>query len=158
MELAKIARLSAVVSIALCSCGGGGSTTTTNSAPSGNGGSSNVWTQGVFKPAASFAAQCAAPRTGNDPLTGKPYPDVKGSTLSENNWLRSWTNDLYLWYDEVPDLDPSLYTTSNYFDELKTSQTDAAGQPKDKFHFTYPTSTWETLSSSDSEAGKRRSG
>ena len=28
-------------------------------------------------------------------------------TLAENNWLRSWTNDLYLWYNEVTDVDPS---------------------------------------------------
>jgi carboxyl-terminal processing protease len=157
MESAKVALLGVLASIAVCSCGGGGGgdggSTGTNSTPSGNGGNSNVWTQGVFKPSATFAAQCAAPRTGTDPGTGKAYPDVKGSTLSENNWLRSWTNELYLWYDEVPDQDPSLYSTSDYFDQLKTTQTDAAGQPKDKFHFTYATSTWETLSSSDVEAG-----
>jgi hypothetical protein len=76
-----------------------------------------------------------------------------GSTLTQNNWLRSWTNELYLWYDEVTDVDPSLYSTSDYFNKLKTSQNDAAGQPKDKFHFTYATSTWETLSSSDVEPG-----
>ncbi len=161
MESAKIALLGAVASIALCSCGGGGGDagfTGTNSgpsggSPSGSGGNSNVWTAGVFKPSANFVAQCASPRTGTDPGTGKSYPDVKGSTLSENNWLRSWTNELYLWYDEVTDVDPSLYSTADYFDKLKTFQNDAAGQPKDKFHFTYPTSTWETLSSSDVEAG-----
>jgi carboxyl-terminal processing protease len=155
MELAKIQvawpyRSRALVklfgllaSVALCSCGGGG----------GSGGNSNVWTQGVFKPSSSFYAQCAAPRSGTDPATKKPYPDVQGSTLTENNWLRSWTNELYLWYNEVTDLDPSLYSTSDYFNKLKTTQSDAAGHPKDKFHFTYATSTWETLSSSDVQPG-----
>ena len=137
--------LCAFACIAITSCGGGGSTS--------GGTSPNIWVQGIFKPSADFAAQCAAPRTGTDPITGKSYPDVQGSTLSENNWLRSWTNELYLWYDEVTDIDPSLYSTSDYFNKLKTVQTDAAGQPKDKFHFTYVTSTWETLSASDVEAG-----
>jgi carboxyl-terminal processing protease len=146
--------------IGLASCGGGGGgdngSLTTNNNGGGSsigGGSTNTWTSGVFKPSANFAAQCAAPRTGTDPGTGKAYPDVKGSTLSENNWLRSWTNELYLWFDEVPDRDPSLYATADYFNQLKTPQTDSAGQPKDKFHFTYATSTWETLSSTNTEAG-----
>ena len=72
----------------LSSCGGGGG----GGSAFGGGGSStnqNVWTQGVFKPSADFAAQCAAPRSGNDPpADGKAYPDIQGSTISENNWLR----------------------------------------------------------------------
>ena len=145
-------RLLGVLTIlAVCSCGGGGGSMT--SSPAGSGGNSNVWTQGVFKPSSSFSAQCAAPRSGTDPATGKAYLDVPGSTLAENNWLRSWTNELYLWYNEVADLDPSLYSTSDYFGKLKTTQPDAAGQPKDRFHFTYATSTWQTLSSSDIQPG-----
>ena len=134
----------------LSSCGGGGNGVELGGSSSTN---QNGWTQGVFKPSADFAAQCASPRSGTDPLTGKAYPDVQGSVTSENNWLRSWTNELYLWYDEVTDIDPSKYSTANYFNEMKTFQNDAAGEPKDKFHFTYATSTWETLSSSDVEPG-----
>src|SRR5919201_2705958 len=80
---------------ALSACGGGGG--------GGGGGSSSRgstgpgWVAGVFLPAANFAAQCAAPRSGIDPATGVRFADVQGSTLTENNWLRSWTNDLYLW-------------------------------------------------------------
>jgi len=148
--------LGIVAAIALCSCGGGGGggdSTSGNPSQSGSGGNANVWTPGVFKPSANFQAQCAAPRSGTDPVTGKAYPDVKGSTLAENNWLRSWTNELYLWYDEVADLDPSVYATADYFNKLKTTQTDSAGQAKDKFHFTYTTSTWETLESTDVQVG-----
>ena len=61
---------------------------------------------GEFLAASTFAAQCKTPRTGTDPDTGKPYPDKAGSTTLENYWLRSWTNDLYLWYSEVPDRIP----------------------------------------------------
>jgi carboxyl-terminal processing protease len=133
--------------------GGGGGTDTGSGSGTNPGGTTSTWTPGVFQPSAHFAAQCAAPRSGTDPVTNKPYPDTQGSALTENNWLRSWTNELYLWYDEVTDVDPSLYSTPDYFNVMKTTQTDAAGEPKDKFHFTYATSTWETLSTTDVTAG-----
>ena len=137
--------------LSLCACGGGSGSADLGS--SGGSGSTSTWTAGVFKPSSDFAARCASPRSGNDPATGKPYPDMQGSALSENNWLRSWTNELYLWYDEVTDVDPSLYSTPDYFQQMMTFQTDAEGEPKDKFHFTYATSTWESLSQSDIEPG-----
>src|SRR5438093_6095919 len=70
------------------------------------------WTAGVFQPASTFAAQCATPRVGTDPTTGKAYPDKAGSVLTQNNWLRSWTHDLYLWYREVPDVNPASSATA----------------------------------------------
>jgi C-terminal processing protease CtpA/Prc len=97
---------------------------------------------------------CVMPRTGNDPTTQKPYPDTQGTLLDELNWLRSWTNDLYLWFDEVQDQNPANFSTdADYFAVLKTTATTASGNPKDKFHFTYATSTWESLSQSGVEAG-----
>jgi C-terminal processing protease CtpA/Prc len=79
---------------------------------------------------------------------------VQGTTLAQNNWLRSWSNDLYLWYDEIADRDPGLYTsTASYFDLLKTTATTAAGRPKDRFHFTYDTAQWLALSQSGVSAG-----
>ena len=78
---------------------------------------------------------------------------MQGSTLSENNYLRSWTNELYLWYSEVPDMNPAGYSTANYFALLKTSAITPSGSPKDKFHFTYPTDVWEQLSQSGVQAG-----
>jgi len=130
----------------ISACGGGGSSMSTPAA-------TNTYTAGVFQPESTFAARCAAPRSGTDPITSKAYPDVAGTSTDENNWLRSWTNDLYLWYSEVPDLDPSQYTTSNYFPLLKTSAITASGAPKDKFHFTYQTSVWESLSQSNTDVG-----
>ena len=135
--------------IGLGSCGGGGDGGMAPPPPS-----TITYMPGVFLPSTSFAAHCAVPRSGTDPFTGRPYPDVMGSTLAENNWLRSWTNELYLWYREVPDLNPAnTATTAAYFDLLKTSAITASGQPKDKFHFTYPTSTWESLSQAGVQAG-----
>ena len=127
--------------VVLAGCGGGGG---------GSGGAAPAtaavgWTPGVFAPASTFAAQCAAPRPGTT--------DVQGSSLTENNWLRSWTNDLYLWYDEVVDRDPALSSTPAYFDLLKTTATTPSGNPKDKFHFTYDTAAWIALSQSGVSAG-----
>ncbi len=136
----------------LSSCGGGPSVGSAGGA-SGGGSASTAWTPGVFQPATDFAALCAVPRTGTDPFTHQPYPDRPGSTLDENNWLRSWTHDLYLWYDEVQDVDPSLYTTPQYFQLMKTTQTTSSGAPKDRFHYTYPTSVWESLSQEDVQVG-----
>jgi len=131
------------------SCGSSGS-----GGSNGNPSAPSSWVAGTFVPASTFAAQCQTPRTGTDATTGKPFADKPGSTLAENNWLRSWTHDLYLWYREVPDLNPASYsTTSAYFDLLKTSATTASGNPKDKFHFTYPTDQWVALSQSGVEAG-----
>jgi carboxyl-terminal processing protease len=147
--------LTATAFIALSACGGGsgGGTGNAGGGTGGGSGTGSTWTVGVFQPSAHYVAQCAAPRSGIDPSSKKAYPDVQGSTLTENNWLRSWTNELYLWYAEVTDVDPSLYSTPDYFKKMMTFQTDAAGQPKDKFHFTYTTSTWETLSTSDTQPG-----
>lgn len=146
----KIAPLSALVCcfsmLGACGGGGGGS-----SAPAINSDSASgiTYTPGVFKPSSTYAAQCAVPRTGIDPATGSPFPDRPGSILAENYWLRSWSNELYLWYSEITDRDPSTYsTTAAYFDVLKTDQSSSNGSPKDKFHFTYPTDQWETLSAS----------
>jgi hypothetical protein len=131
--------------LAACGGGGGGGPRTASSG--------NSYTPGVFLPASTFAAQCVSPRSGTDPTTGRPFPDRQGSATSENNFLRSWTNDLYLWYREVPDTNPAGVDTLTYFDGLMTPQQTASGQPKDKFHFTYPTDDWVALSQSGVEAG-----
>jgi len=65
-----------------------------------------TFTQAVFAPRADFVAQCEAPRAGNDP-DGNPFPDTAGSTLIEKFWLRSWSNETYLWNDEIQDRDPN---------------------------------------------------
>ncbi|HEX4267687.1 MAG TPA: hypothetical protein VHY36_07360, partial [Steroidobacteraceae bacterium] len=141
---------------ALYGCGGGGGSSFAS--PSGSSGSSSNantsnWTPGVFDPPAKFAALCAAPRSGTDPYTQQPYPDSQGTATDENNWLRSWTHQLYLWYDEVQDANPALSTTPDYFQLMKTTETTSSGAPKDRFHFTYPTSVWESLSEAGAEVG-----
>lgn len=136
-----------LVALTLAACGGGG----------GGGGNAVTpigWQSGIFEPAANFAARCTAPRTGIDPYTNAAYADRPGSLLDENNWLRSWTDDLYLWFSEVTDQDPSQFaSTAAYFAVLKTNAITSSGAAKDKFHFTYPTSDWEALSQTGVQAG-----
>ena len=138
----------------LSACGGGGggggaSTTAPPPAPPPAG-----WVKGQFAPESTLAAKCVTPRSGTDPSTKKAYPDVQGTLLDELNWLRSWTNDLYLWFDEVADQDPATFTTdASYFTALKTTAMTASGHPKDKFHFTYATAEWEALAQGGVQAG-----
>jgi carboxyl-terminal processing protease len=145
--------LAALAALYACGGGGGGTGGTATSGSSLSGSDASTWTAGVFDPPENFAALCATPRTGTDPYTEQPYPDRQGTTLDENNWLRSWTHQLYLWYDEVQDVNPALYSTPDYFQLMKTMETTSSGAPKDRFHFTYPTAVWEALSDSGEEVG-----
>src|SRR5262249_14131866 len=86
-------------------------------------------------PESVYAQHCAEPRTGIDPATQEPYPDVVGTMWDEKQWIRAWIDDLYLWYREVPDLDVSRYRNPvSFFDDDKTMAMTASGKPKDQFH------------------------
>jgi len=149
--LTRTLLITALISLAACGGGGGG-----NGGGLGQpgGGNNDDWQQGVFLDADTFFANCAAPRSGTDPATGQPYPDVAGSVLDENNFLRSYTNDTYLWYDEVTDRDPSLYNDPlEYFGLLRTTALTPSGTPKDQFHFTYDSEEWFQLSQSGTTFG-----
>ena len=123
----------------LASCGGGGS----------DGGGSTTPT---LPTSASLAEQCAVPRSGVDPITHEAYTDTQGSLDTEKAFLRSWTDETYLWYRDVralpaTTLDPAGYATPiDYFNALKTPLLDSLGKPKDQFHFTYDSIAWEKLS------------
>ncbi len=134
--------------LALAGCGGSGSNGGGLGA-AGGGNNGNGWQQGVFLNARSFQDQCEAPRSGTNPATGNRYSDVQGETLDENNFLRSYNDNTYLWYDEVIDQDPGLYSDPlEYFDLLRTEELSSSGTPKDQFHFTYDSEEFFQLSQS----------
>ena len=139
-----------VAAVVIGGCGGsGGDDGRGATAPPASG-----WAAGSFLPSASFVGRCVSPRSGRNPANGQPYTDIQGSATDENNWLRSWSNELYLWYNEIIDRDPGLYATPAYFgDILRTYATTPSGSPKDRFHFTYRTSDWLALVQSGTEAG-----
>ena len=87
---------------------------------------------------------------------GGSYTDLNGKcdVNSQKQWLLGWSEDLYLWYRELPTVTLSSYATpQDLFAVLKTSATTATGHPKDKFHFSYPTPFWQQLSQSGTSAG-----
>ncbi len=116
--------------------------------------SESGWVAGQFLPASTFAGQCRSPRTGINSRTDRPYPDIQGRTADENNWLRSWSNNTYLWYDEIIDRDPGRYDDPlDYFDLMRTNARTASGARRDRFHFTYDTEVWIALSESGESPG-----
>ena len=77
----------------------------------GNPGGGGTYTPGVFPARATLAGQCTA--------------------FNEKMFLRSWTNDFYLWFAEVPDTNPnSIADVIQYFDALKTPQLTPSMQPE----------------------------
>lgn len=134
------------IPLLLAGCGGGGSS---GSAPAPTPPPPPVGTdfdQGIFAASSIYKDICLNPRAGN-------FPDVQGTTDDENDWLRAWSNDLYLWYDEILDEDPRLFTTPDYFDVMKTFATTSTGNARDNFHFTFDTEEWLLLSQSGISAG-----
>jgi carboxyl-terminal processing protease len=136
-----------VAGVALCllaACGGGGGGGGGN--PINPGGGGNTFTPGVFAPRADFAGQCISPRAGTT--------DRSGSAFTEKMFLRSWTNELYLWFAEVPDTNPnSIADVVQYFNALKTPQTTPSGNAKDRFHFELDTDEWIALSQGGQSIG-----
>lgn len=98
---------------------------------------SDYWRMGTHHASRHYQDFCENPRSGIHPYTNRAYPDKAGSTALENHFLRAWTHESYLWYQEVPDLNPNNYDdTLAYFNLQKTNELTANGTEKDRFHFT----------------------
>ena len=140
------------LALTLAACGGGNG---------GGGGGDDPppdtgWQPGVFLDEATFALRCETPGNSlNIYSDGCPaVQDVQGSVLDENNFLRSWSNRTYLWYEEITDRDPGNYNNPlTYFNLLKTTALSPTGAPKDKFHFTYNSLDYCQLSQGGVSAG-----
>jgi carboxyl-terminal processing protease len=140
----------AILIVVAAGCGGGGG---------GGGGptppvvTGPMWTQGVFAAASTFKDRCAVVRTGSD-AQGRPFPDQPGTLAQELFWLRSWTNQTYLWNLEVTDQNPASFSDRiAYFNTLKTNVVTASSKPKDQFHFTLTTAEYLAQTTSAPEAG-----
>lgn len=129
-----------LLTLILSNCGGGGDTMTpVTSIPF------NQWQKGVFLPANNFKNKCSIPRNGINPATNSDFLDIQGGRIDENNFLRSYSNNTYLWYDEINDQDPGSFATQEYFNLLKA--------PHDRFHFSMDSDEWYQLSQSGIAAG-----
>lgn len=147
--------LTGLLALTLVACGGGGSDDSgpiggsqSSTKSSASSAASSGWVAGSYKNSAEFDNRCAAPRTGYSKYTGIAFPDKKGTSLDEKNFLRSWSHETYLWYDELPDLNPGSYGTPQaYFDLLKTNKVTSSGTPKDNYHWyeaTEDAESWES--------------
>jgi C-terminal processing protease CtpA/Prc len=96
----------------------------------------------VLAPAASLAQQCVAPRAGTS--------DRQGSIDTEKSWVRSFMDETYLWYKDIPIVNAANFTLASngnsvlqtldaYFQALKTKNTTASGKLVDQFSFTVST-------------------
>ncbi len=147
----------AALSVAACGGGGGGG----GGDDAGDSGLT-LWQQRTAQ-SDKLAAVCAAPRSGNDPYSGEAYPDRQGAIGDEQRWLKTYMNEVYLWYREIPGVNAAPYTAANYgsvpaalgayFDALLTPAKTASGKYKDQFSFTYPTALWQALSQSGVSIG-----
>ena len=109
-----LAAVAVTCSLIIAGCGGSGSS------ESGTIDAADItWTEGVFEPSSKFDQQCQA--------------------LNEKHWLRAWSHETYLWYDEIADNDPENFATvADYFAQLKTEELTDSGDKKDNFHFSEP--------------------
>ena len=106
-------------------------------------------------------ASCGGGGDGGTPVSGGPGGFTPSSSVAqrcnlsdEKSWLRSWTDETYLWYQDVralstTTLNPLIYATpEDYFDVLKSPIVTASGKKKDAYHFMYDTTAWIALSQS----------
>lgn len=109
----------------------------------------------------AFAAACGSSSSSrpwqqlaNICVTPQSSSDKQGALADEEKFLKAWSDDTYLWYRELPSLDPTRYATAvDYFNALKSPALTASNNPRDKFHFTYPTAVWNQLAQSGVEVG-----
>lgn len=91
--------------VLLSACGGGGG---------GGEGSTPFYGPGSLPPSSSLAGICT--------------PEA------EKQFVRSYLDEIYLWYDEIRDVDPAAYSNPvDYFYALLVRTPDATGKPKDRF-------------------------
>jgi carboxyl-terminal processing protease len=139
-----------VLSCVLYACGGSNSEPS-NVPPISNTNEPN-WIAGQFSNDSIYKDLCAVPRTAPD-SNGDTFLDSQGSSMHEKMWLRSWTNDTYLWYSEVDDNNPSPFSVAAYFNQLKTNERTASATFKDNFHFSQSTEDYNQRTQSGVTSG-----
>jgi C-terminal processing protease CtpA/Prc len=118
----------------------------------GSGDSSNPNPQA----SSTYAQQCS-------PTNLDASANLRTASLAtEKAWVRQYLDEAYLWYNEIPFVNPNApaYSTPDayasldaYFQALKTRSRTPSNALTDRFSFTYPTAAWQQLSQSGVEAG-----
>jgi len=147
------AALATVVLLSGCG-GGGGSSGATNGGATGATGGTVTPVTDTRSDYLKLAGACQQPRSGMS-AAGVRFTDRQGTLTDELKWVRSFVDESYLWYREVPtNLRQDSYRSPvDYFADLKTQAYTTSGRPKDQFHFTYATAEWEAMSVNGVELG-----
>jgi carboxyl-terminal processing protease len=65
---------------------------------------------------------------------------------AQRTWVRSYVNEAYLWYREVPAADPTAFSTPQaYFEALRVRTPTASGKPRDQFSFATDTAAFNAV-------------
>lgn len=119
--LRSAAALGAAV-VLLAGCGGGGD---------GGGGSSTAPQPEFIQPTTPLGSS----RQYSEAVAGC------ASLETQKKFVRAYLDEVYLWYDEIVDVDPAAYNNiPDYFDALLVRTPDANGLPKDRFSAIIPAS------------------
>jgi len=122
---------SIALSMLLAACGGGGGSTGSTGSTSSTGSKSSTGSAAVPAVATALAASSTLANRCN--------------ASDEKAYLRSFVDETYLWYKDVPaDLVAANYTTpQDYFDVLKTTAKTASGALVDRFHWSENTASYD---------------
>jgi hypothetical protein len=115
----------ASLALLMSGCGGGGGGASPAASSTGTAATAAVATS-LFAPSASLANQC--------------------TVETEKRWERSYVDEAYLWYDQVPQVPAGAYATPEaYFDALLVRAPDAAGLAIDRFSTVMTTAAADAL-------------
>ena len=140
-----ISALACCAALAGCGCGSGSSCppllNTNPISPTNPSGPVTPCTALNFAASDLYKDSCGAPLTSN---AQDSFPDLLGRFEDEAYWLRSWSYETYLWYDEIiygdpENIIPSAQGVADYFETLITPETTPAGNAKDRFHYSRDT-------------------
>ena len=96
--------------------------------------------------ASALLAACGGGGGGASPAPASAFPSSQSlsnmCTLEDQKkFVRSYLDEVYLWYDEIPAVDAAAFgTVPSYFDALRVRTPDVTGQPKDRFSAALPVS------------------
>lgn len=121
-----LSALAAAATLAVAGCGGGG------------GGD-------------SAAAPAETPSSTTGPLPPSDSVANVCTATGQKSFVRSYMDEAYLWFDEIPQVDPAAHASvTSYFDALRVRSLDANGVVKDRFSTAMTASQADAwLSSSD---------
>lgn len=139
--------IAALLAASLWACGGGSGGDRSTTIPASD----------------AFAGKCAPDNSLARDSAGNLTPRYTAGTLAdEKSWVSSYMDEAYLWYKEIPQVDPALaaYNVSPtqvalgaWFEALKTPVTTPSGAKKDRYSFTLSTAQWNALSQSGVVSG-----